>query len=232
MSAVTDWIVVAPREEQDAAGKIRMFPSGRYVNPLDVAPDDIDILDIAHHLSLICRYTGGVPWHYSVAQHSVLVSEYLMKPEERLAGLLHDAAEAYMNDMASPVKHDERFKFFCERDAALTATIFERFNLDPALIHKTKPFDDLMFERESATFFGDLTGPKRITSMSPAQARQEFMNVFRELRPEKGTVTTSSETSSSETSTSVTTGKFKFLRPAFGRDAGENAIFAGPLNGL
>ncbi len=71
----------------------------------DVTTDCIDIRDIAHSLSQLCRYTGHTNLFYSVAQHSLLVSEKMPGgPAEKLVGLLHDGAEAYTNDLASPLK--------------------------------------------------------------------------------------------------------------------------------
>ena len=63
----------------------------------------IALSDIAHHLSLICRFTGACKHHYSVAQHSVLVSKLLPK-EAQIHGLMHDAAEAYLGDTSRPLK--------------------------------------------------------------------------------------------------------------------------------
>ena len=68
---------------------------------LDPTPDSIDIRDIAHSLAFTCRYTGHSRRFYSVAEHSVLVSYLAVDP---LAGLLHDASEAYITDIASPIK--------------------------------------------------------------------------------------------------------------------------------
>ena len=67
---------------------------------LDPTADMIDIEDIAHALSNTCRYTGHCRRFYSVAEHSVAVSELT----GTLEGLLHDASEAYITDIASPVK--------------------------------------------------------------------------------------------------------------------------------
>jgi len=77
--------------------------SGRRVHLLNPSPDEIAIEDIAHALSHACRFAGHVPSYYSVAQHSVLVSELL---DERTAlwGLLHDASEAYLHDLTRPLK--------------------------------------------------------------------------------------------------------------------------------
>lgn len=77
--------------------------SGRKFHFLDPQPDEIDIEDIAHALAMQCRYTGHTQKFYSVAEHCVLVSE-LANPEHRLCALLHDASEAYLTDVASPVK--------------------------------------------------------------------------------------------------------------------------------
>lgn len=66
----------------------------------------VDICDIAHALSLQCRFAGHVREHYSVATHSMHVATSLahLGAEAQLAGLLHDAHEAYMGDIVGPLK--------------------------------------------------------------------------------------------------------------------------------
>jgi hypothetical protein len=75
----------------------------------DNTPAHIRLDDIAHALSRLCRFGGHVREFYSVAQHSVLVGELvrLRAPGDRTAyawALMHDAAEAYLGDVVSPLK--------------------------------------------------------------------------------------------------------------------------------
>jgi|SRR6185503_15916877 len=84
---------------------IRTF-SGVKFYPLDPNPADVLIEDIAHALSRLCRWVGHVPVEqYSVGLHSMHVCD-LVGPNlnHQLAALLHDASEAYLGDIAKPVK--------------------------------------------------------------------------------------------------------------------------------
>jgi len=77
--------------------------SGKVIELMQPKQSDIVIVDIAHALGNICRFGGHSRTHFSVAQHSVLVSQHV--PEDlSLCGLLHDAAEAYLGDVISPLK--------------------------------------------------------------------------------------------------------------------------------
>ncbi|TNV14937.1 HD family hydrolase [Buttiauxella sp. B2] len=77
--------------------------TGKHFDYRNVRHEDICIEDIANALSNICRFAGHLPEFYSVAQHSVLASR-LVRPEFALEALLHDAAEAYCQDIPSPLK--------------------------------------------------------------------------------------------------------------------------------
>ena len=89
----------------DSRGPWMQTHSGAHVHLLTPEVDEIRLLDIAHALSRIPRFTGHTRGHYaySVAQHSVWVAETVPGPMA-LAALLHDAHEAYLGDIATPVK--------------------------------------------------------------------------------------------------------------------------------
>lgn len=77
--------------------------TGKHFNYQSATIDDIAIQDIATSLSNICRFAGHLPAFYSVAQHSVLCS-HLVKPELAFEALMHDASEAYCQDIPAPLK--------------------------------------------------------------------------------------------------------------------------------
>lgn len=106
-----------------------MTASGRKVHPLDPDPATIDLGDVAHGLSNICRFNGHVSAFLSVAQHSVLVAREL--PECTRYALLHDAAEYVLCDLPRPLKRHPQFSFYREAEAHLSAVIYRRFNIVP-----------------------------------------------------------------------------------------------------
>ena len=81
---------------------MQTYSGGRFY-PLDPRAEDLNPEDIAHALSLLCRYGGHVDRFYSVAEHCVLMSR-AVAPEHALAALLHDATEAYVVDVPRPLK--------------------------------------------------------------------------------------------------------------------------------
>lgn len=116
--------------------------SGVKVEYLKPRPNMFNLKDIAHHTSQLCRFTGGTSQFYSVAQHAVFVADICKgvmdeagsKQDESywsqlLACLLHDAAETYVNDLASPLKSAIRGKYNWI-EMGLLRCIFERFQID------------------------------------------------------------------------------------------------------
>lgn len=89
---------------EDERKSVMYTIGGARIHPFDPNPSMITIDDIAHSLGMQCRYAGHCHFFFSVAEHSVIVSELLPK-HLRMEGLLHDAAEAYAQDLAAPIKH-------------------------------------------------------------------------------------------------------------------------------
>lgn len=118
--------------------------------PLDPRPEEVDIEDIAHALSLQCRYTGHVNTFYSVAEHCVHAS-YLVPEEHALVALLHDASEAYLSDIARPVKHT--LADYKRIEEGLERAVCTRFDLPypyPDIVKKVDT--DLLFAERRQLF--------------------------------------------------------------------------------
>ncbi len=103
--------------------------TGKHFDPIEIDPDLIDLADIAHALSLLCRANGHFPHFYSVAQHCVNcyveAGERMYTPRVQLACLLHDAAEAYMTDLPRPVK--ELLPDYCRAEDVLLDAIWVKY---------------------------------------------------------------------------------------------------------
>lgn len=96
-------------------------------------PDQIQIEDIAHQLSLICRFNGATREHYSVGQHSLEVS-YACEPEQALIGLLHDATEIFIGDIVRPLKIQPDMAPYRALEDVWALAVGMRFGLGRALI--------------------------------------------------------------------------------------------------
>jgi hypothetical protein len=171
--------------------------TGAVVWPLDPRPDDIKIADVAHHLSNLCRFTGGTRKFYSVAQHSCHVADALGPCDPSLAawGLLHDASEAYLGDIARPTKHavagfGEAYR---QAEDRLMRVIAERFGLHGDEPDAVKDVDDRMVVTEARDLmpgkppFVELEFPDvqpydwSVRPWTPDEAKTEFLLRFRVL---------------------------------------------------
>nr|WP_298411614.1 hypothetical protein [uncultured Halomonas sp.] len=109
--------------------------SGRVVSLLEPSSSMIDAEDIGRALSRICRFGGHTREHYSVAQHCVLASHWVPAAHQ-LTALMHDATEAYVGDIVSPLK--ALIPAFKHIEARFWTAIATRFALPvdmPACIH-------------------------------------------------------------------------------------------------
>jgi uncharacterized protein len=174
--------------------------SGRRVNPLDASPEDIDPADIARALAHTCRFGGHSKVFYSVAQHSAIVSDLLeargATPDELMAALLHDAAEAYLGDLPHPLKHrSELGAAFRAAEKRLEAVIEERFAL-PDASARIKPLDRALLATERRTFsevtwhWPELDGAEeldlQIEAWSPDRAQEEFTRRYERIAALRG----------------------------------------------
>lgn len=160
--------------------------SGRRFCPTNPNSDAIVIQDIAHALSNICRYTGHSFEFFSVAQHSVLVS-YLCNYENALYGLLHDASEAYCQDIASPIKRSVEFTSYRELEKKIQNAVCKRFSLPEKEPEDVKRADMLMLATESRDLMAPLhpdwkldiiPAPFKIVPLAPKEAKKLFMDRF------------------------------------------------------
>ena len=119
--------------------------------PLDPRPEEIFIIDIAHALSNICRFGGHSRCFYSVAEHSVIVSEHVSQ-ENKLAALLHDATEAYLGDMVRPLKRN--MSEYRVAEYRLHIMICERFGLPVILADEIKLTDNKLLLNEKNELMG------------------------------------------------------------------------------
>lgn len=109
--------------------------SGLLVDPVDVKTGDINLIDIAHHLTNISRYGGALPFdlHYSVAEHSILLTNYFIDQGTMdakslaTAALLHDASEAYLGDVVSGLK--PTLVEYKKIEAKLQQQIYEKYGV-------------------------------------------------------------------------------------------------------
>lgn len=188
---------------------------GHEFYPLDPRLGDIHIVDIAHAMSMKCRYTGHSRFFYSVAQHCVLLTRFLRyelehgkigkwvdqepalgdgklvkSPMQRWA-LMHDASEAYLPDIAGPIK--AHITGFIEIENRLLAVIAERFDLGE-YPKKLSFYDRMMYWREREVLLDNVDWVAKrqdvvpvptkmrllvpIESWTPERAKKEFMKEF------------------------------------------------------
>lgn len=163
--------------------------SGRYASLVDLKPHDVNIGDIAHSLSNICRFGGHTREFYSVAQHSCLVST-LVPQEFALEALLHDASEAYVGDMVLPLKR--MLPSYRTVEGMVWRAIAQAYGLPPETSACVKEADlillaterrDLMHEQSVhwPVLDGVTPMPESIRPREPAHARAEFLVRFWEL---------------------------------------------------
>lgn len=173
--------------------------TGRKVHLWDPQPDQICLEDIAGALSRICRFGGMISRHYSVAQHSVLVS-HLCPPDLAQIGLLHDATEAYLGDVIGPLKRQLGLVYH-ELEEMWGVAIAIHFNMPSVFCLRddlppaVKRADLIAFMTEHRDLRPDVPlppgrfqpAPGRIHPRPASIACLEFVERFYQLFPKAGT---------------------------------------------
>lgn len=194
--------------------------SGRKFWPLDPRPEDVPIEDMAHALAHICRWTGHVVNFFSVAQHSVFVSSLIRRPPFlpqalegalRLYALLHDGSEAFLNDIARPLKRLPYMRGYVEveehvqqviyrlhgvahlddmepvakalRAADYLALAIEARDLMPKSIRGTLAYERIMQPLAEADFSDQEINWQQecLVALGPDRAKAEFLEAFKSL---------------------------------------------------
>ena len=166
---------------------------------LDPKPDQFRIGDIAHALSMNCRYVGHSRVFYSVAEHSWQMARMLsgLPKEIQLGALLHDASEAYITDVASPVK--QHLPDYQKMEDVIMTALFSKYNLEYPLHPAIKVADRAILSIEAHYLipsqgrewgmWTEATRPPidstyKPVGMLPKQAKTLFLDKFYELTRE------------------------------------------------
>ena len=177
--------------------------TGQYIEPRDIDPKNVRIEDVAHALSLKCRYQGHCSEFYSVADHCILGLRFV--PDDlKLPFLLHELDEVFLPDVPRPIKDDIFFRLpigsmipwheIAQRQEAAILQGLGLFDYQ-ALLHApaVKKADNLMLAWEARDLMGDppkdwgLTEPcpKGLLTLRPLTSRGAevgFLDLYRSLR--------------------------------------------------
>ncbi len=180
--------------------------SGVKVFPFNASTDSITIEDIAHHLSQLNRWLGGTVYPYSVAQHPINVALtikrwYELDPIDSiqlktvvLQALMHDATEAYCNDVATPIKNN--LPDYKELENNLWEVISEKFYLPSKWFPKVAEADSYLAQLEAVNLLQKIPdwvqlnasellygqGNLDFSYWGHDRAKQEFLAMFEQYK--------------------------------------------------
>lgn len=160
--------------------------SGKYFNFMEPENSSVDIEDIAHALSNICRFGGHTRSFYSVAQHCVMVSE-IVSESVQLQALLHDASEAFVGDVIKPLK--DQMPNYELIEAKVQSAIYRHFGLSEMMSPEIKKADRILLATERRDLMSENLIPwsltqgieplkKCIQPLSPIAAKQQYLDRF------------------------------------------------------
>ncbi len=161
--------------------------SGIEFDVLNPKIGQVGLEDIAHALSNICRFAGHTRTFYSVAEHCVWVSR-MVPSQYALHGLLHDASEAYVQDMPAPIKRTPNLEGYRAIENKLQHVIFTAFGLTPVIPSEVHEADSRMAATEATDLFDPV--PKwavgrgyqvEVHAWGPTRAKEQYLRRFYEL---------------------------------------------------
>lgn len=165
--------------------------SGKRFFPLNPRKEDLSLVDIAHSLAHQCRWTGHCRFHFSISQHSCYAYDFCEDEEAKPWALFHDSPEAYLVDVARPIKaHLGGYKDF---ENKIAEVVIEEYSLPFShrieTVVKKIDSDLLVLERENLINKADFIWgyedrdiqylrekfPNGIPQWTPAEAEHEFL---------------------------------------------------------
>ena len=169
--------------------------SGIQFTPITPDPAQLDIKDIAHSLSLMCRGNGHILHFYSVLQHCINCAREAaarnLSIRIQLACLLHDASEAYLSDITRPVK--KQLPRYVEIEDNLQNIIYTHYLGSPLSAEEesaVKQIDDdmlvyefkFLMKREVFDNQLNLVSTPNLALTAFADVEAEFLRLFEEVR--------------------------------------------------
>ncbi len=160
-----------------------------YNRPQD---SNVTLDDLASALSNVCRFSGHLPCFYSVAQHLVNTSR-IVRPEFAFDALMHDTAEAFTNDLPTPLKW--ALPIFKELEVKIEAAMAGKFGFNYPYPPEVKQADTEMLILEKLYVKRDdsvwpnyegivvdyLIDKVDLKPWQPQRAKREFLKRYEEL---------------------------------------------------
>jgi 5'-deoxynucleotidase YfbR-like HD superfamily hydrolase len=179
---------------------ISLLSGGRF-NYNKPEESDVTIEDISSALSNVCRFSGHLPRFYSVAQHLVNASK-IVPPEHAFTALMHDTAEAFTNDLPTPLKW--ALPIFKELETKIESAMGEKFDFQFPYPAAVKEADTIMlileklyvkedksvwplYEKYDAKFVAPFKELVDLESWQPRRAKREFLERYDELKSQRQT---------------------------------------------
>lgn len=170
--------------------------SGAKMNYNCPEESDVTLDDLASALSNICRFSGHLPCFYSVAQHLVNTSR-IVDGEFAFDALMHDTAEAFTNDLPTPLKWS--LPIFKELEVHIESAMAKRFEFNYPYAPEVKVADTQMlllekkyvkldsrewplYEALSEAVESVLLPKVDLKPWQPVRAKREFLERYAQLR--------------------------------------------------